>query len=97
MAKRLNEFCTSSRIVCDHLYLYAWAIYKRGDIPDTGEFEYINKRVTDKYPEAELVQMQRSPVPTWDVTTPYTNVRWGFEWIVYNYKKESEVSNDKNN
>jgi hypothetical protein len=75
--------------------LYAWATYKRGDIPDMGEFEYINKRVADKYPEAELRQMRRTPIPTGDVTIPFTDVRWEFEWVVYNYKKESEVTNGK--
>ncbi len=91
MAKRLNEFCTSKCEFSNCLSLYAWATYKRGDIPDTGEFEYINKRVTDKYPKAELRQMKRIPVPTGDVTIPFTEVRWEFEWVVYNYNKESEV------
>ena len=84
MAKRLNEFCTSSRSVCDTLYLYAWATYKRGDIPDTGEFEYINKRVMDKFPNAEFVRMER-------ILEPSNKVRWDFTWVVFNYKKESEV------
>jgi hypothetical protein len=86
MAKRLNEFCTSKRIDYGNLYLYAWATYKRGDVPDTGELEYINKRVTDKYPDAELQQMRRTPVPTVNVT--FTEVLWEFEWVVYNYEKK---------
>ena len=89
MAKRLNEFLTSKRTDHSNLYLYAWATYKRGDIPDTGEFEYINKRVTDKYPDAEFRQMKRAPVATGNFS--FNKVVWEFEWVVYNYKKESEA------
>lgn len=84
MAKRLNEFCTSERLICDNLYLYARATYKRGDIPDIGEFEYINKMMMDNFPNAEFVRMER-------ILEPSNNVRWDFAWIVYDYKKESEV------
>jgi hypothetical protein len=89
MAKRLNEFCTAKYEFSNYLSLCAWATYKRGDVPDVGEFEYINKRVTDKYPGAELRQMKRIPVPTGDVAIPFTEVKWEFEWVVYNYNKKA--------
>ena len=91
MAKRLNEFRTFKRIECGVLYLYAQATYKRGDIPDVGEYEYISKRVKDKFPKAELQQMKRIIVPTGNMTIPFTEVVWEFEWVVCNYNKESEV------
>lgn len=84
MAKRLDEFCTSSRFYCNDLHLYAWAPYKRGDIPDTGEFDYINRRVMDKFPKAEFVKMER-------ILEPSNKVRWDFTWVVYDYKKESNM------
>jgi hypothetical protein len=87
MAKRLNEFCTSSRRIGYILKLYAWATYRRGDVPDAGEFEYINKRVMDKFPTAEFVQLQRRLIPELDASTP-TKVRWEFEWVVFEYNKE---------
>ena len=89
MAKRLCEFNTSRTRFCGILHLYAWAPYKRGDVPDTGEFEYINKRVTDKFPTAEFVQLQRRFVPEANVTPP-TKVKWEFEWVVWNFNKESK-------
>jgi hypothetical protein len=63
--------------------LYAWASYKRGDVPDAGEYEYINNRVMSKYPNAEFVHMRRTPIPTGNVKIPFTHVRWEFEWVVY--------------
>ena len=89
MAKRIEEFRTGSRKECSCLYLYAWASYKRGDVPDAGEFEYINNRVMSKYPNAEFVQMRRTPIPTGNCKVPFTHVRWEFQWVVY--KNESEV------
>jgi hypothetical protein len=74
--------------------LYAWATYKRGDIPDAGEIDYINNRVLAKFPTAELLKMTRYPVPKCN-GNPYTEVRWEFEWIVFNYKNESEVKDEK--
>jgi hypothetical protein len=67
--------------------LYAWADYRRGDVPDAGEFAYINKRVLNKYPTAELVLLKRSFIPEADATQP-TKVRWEFKWIVWDYYKE---------
>lgn len=90
MAKRLNEFCTSSRCCNSTLYLYAWATYKRGNIPDAGEIDYINNRVHAKFPTAELLKMTRYPVPRLG-GEPYTEVRWEFEWCVFDYKTVSEV------
>ena len=84
MSKRLNEFCTSKRIRCNDLYLYAWATYKRGDIPDAGEFEYINDMIMDNFPNAEFVGMER-------LLEPFDDVRWDFTWVVYDYNKESKV------
>jgi hypothetical protein len=66
--------------------LYAWATYKRGDIPDAGEFDYINRRVLAKYPTAEFVQMQRRFILK-GYPTPPTEVRWEFQWIVRNDKE----------
>lgn len=87
MAKRLCEFSTSSSRFCDALHLYAWAEYKRGDVPDADEFAYINKRVLNKYPTAEFVQLQSRFIPKADATPP-TKVRWEFEWVVWGYYKE---------
>jgi hypothetical protein len=94
MAKRLCEFNTSSSRFWYTLHLHAWAEYKRGDVPDADEFAYINKRVLDKYPTAEFVQLKRWFVPKADAIPP-TKVRWEFEWIVWDYNKE--VCDDKNN
>ena len=94
MAKRLCEFSTSSSHFGFALHLYAWATYRRGDVPDAGEFTYINKRVIDKYPTAEFVRLRRSLVCTAG-GRPATKVRWEFEWIVFDYNKE--VRDDKNN
>lgn len=89
MAKRLNEFQTYSTNDCGVLYLYAIAEYKRGDIPDIGEFEYISKRVMDKFPNAEFIKMERNFVPV--INEKPVKVRWKFEWAVYDYKKDNEV------
>ena len=94
MAKRLCEFNTSSSNFGLALHLYAWAIYRRGDIPDAGEFAYINKRVLDKYPTAEFVSLRRTLVCTVG-GMPATEVRWEFEWVVLDTNKE--VRDDKNN
>lgn len=91
MAKRIDEFITDRREGGSCIYLYAWASYKRGDVPDAGEFEYINNRVMSKYPNAELVQMRRTPIPTGSCKIPFTHVRWEFEWVVY--ENESEAKN----
>ena len=87
MAKRLCEFSTSSNHFGFALYLYAEATYKRGDVPDAGEFAHINKRVLDKYPTAEFVRLRRSLVCIAD-RKPVTKVRWEFEWIVLDSNKE---------
>ena len=90
MSKRLNEFCTSSNRGTYVLHLYAWATYKRGEWPDAGEFDYINKRVTNKFPTAEFVKMERSFVPNINGGPP-TEVRWEFKWTVYDYDLPKEV------
>jgi hypothetical protein len=84
---RLDEFSTSSeQFSKDILYLYAWATYKRGDIPTQGEYEYINKRVTAKFPTAELVEVRRRLRP--DVLgEKSTKVTWEFKWVVYKQKE----------
>lgn len=91
MAKRIDEFQTGSREEYLCLYLYAWASYKRGDVPDAGEFEYINNRVMSKFPNAEFVQMRRTPIPSGSCKIPFTHVIWEFEWIIYDHNQESEV------
>jgi hypothetical protein len=75
--------------------LFAWADYKRGDIPDSGEIGYICRRVNKAYPDAELIRLNRQFIPEKNGGEPKL-VRWEFEWIVYDHNKESEVSNDKN-
>jgi hypothetical protein len=92
MAKRISEFDTYSKQMLSELHLYANARYKRGDIPDVGEFEYISNRVFSKFPTAEFVSMKRIPIPVPDpLTNKSTEVWWEFKWVVYNYNKESEV------
>lgn len=88
MAKRLCEFNTSSNRIYGTLYLYAWATFKRGDVPDADEFDYINKRVLNKYPTAEFIKLKRLFIPKSDASQP-TEVRWEFVWIVWNYDKEA--------
>ena len=61
---RLCEFETSSREGICGMELFAWARYKRGDVPTQGEFTYIDGRVKSKFPNAELVRMERRFVPT---------------------------------
>ena len=72
---RLCEFETSSRRESWGLYLFAWAKYKRGDIPTSGEYDYISKRVHAKFPTAELVKMCRTTIDS-------TLVWWEFTWFV---------------
>lgn len=91
MAKRLNEFCTSSNRYGEGLHLFAWADYKRGDMPDSGEIDYICRRVSKVYPTAELVNLTRSFIPEPSGREPKF-VRWEFKWIVFN--KQSEVRNE---
>ena len=87
MAKRLCEFSTSSNHFGFALYLYAWAIYRRGDIPDADEFAYISKRVLNKYPTAEFVSLRRTLVCTIG-GRPARKVRWELEWVVLDTNKE---------
>jgi hypothetical protein len=96
MAKRLTEFTTSSRRYIGQTRLFAWADYKRGDIPDSGEIDYICRRVNKAYPDAELIRLNRQFIPEKNGGEPKL-VRWEFEWIVYDHNKESEMTNDKNN
>ena len=87
MAKRLCEFNTSSSHFGLALHLYAWATYRRGDVPDADEFAYISKRVLNKYPTAEFVSLRRTLVCTIG-GRPATEVRWEFEWVVLDSYKE---------
>ena len=66
--------------------LVAWARYNRGDIPTQGERGYIERRVRDKYPNAELVELKRRFVPTADGKAT-TEVWWYFRWIDYTYEE----------
>ena len=80
---RLCEFETSSREGSCGTELFAWARYKRGDVPTQGEFVYIDGRVKVKFPNAELVSMERRYVPVASPAEP-TEVWWEFKWIVFN-------------
>lgn len=82
---RLCEFGTSSRKGTCGMELFAWARYKRGDVPTQGEFAYIDGRVKSKFPDAELTEMRRRFVPA-SPSEP-TEVWWEFKWIVFNRKK----------
>lgn len=82
---RLCEFETTSREGTCGKELFAWARYKRGDVPTQGEFDYIDGRVKAKFPSAELVEMRRRFVPA-SPAEP-TEVWWEFKWIVFNRKK----------
>lgn len=82
---RLCEFETTSREGTCGKELFAWARYKRGDVPTQGEFAYIDGRVKAKFPSAELVEMRRRFVPA-SPAEP-TEVLWEFKWIVFNRKK----------
>lgn len=79
---RLNEFSTGYRKENDVEYLFAWAQYKRGDVPTQGEREYIERRVFAKFPTAELVSQKRRFVPTAECVKP-NRVTWEFEWVVF--------------
>ena len=81
---RLCEFETTSREGTCGKELFAWARYKRGDVPTQGEFAYIDGRVKAKFPSAELVEMRRRFVPA-SPAEP-TEVWWEFKWIVFNRK-----------
>ena len=81
---RINEFVTDIRNDIGGKRLYAWARYKRGNVPDPGEFAYIDKRAKSKYPTAELVKMHRRFVPRvkdGHVVEP-TEVWWEFVWWI---------------
>ena len=82
---RLCEFETTSREGTCGKELFAWARYKRGDVPTQGEFAYIDGRVNAKFPSAELVEMRRRFAPA-SPAEP-TEVWWEFKWIVFNRKK----------
>ena len=82
---RLCEFGTSSRKGTCGTELFAWARYKRGDVPTQGEFDYIDGRVKAKFPNAELVSMKRRFVPVAN-SAESTEVWWEFKWIVFNRK-----------
>ena len=79
---RMCEFETKSRKGYRVTELFAWARYKRGDIPTQAEFDYIDKRVKAKFQDAELVGMRRKFVPA-SPSDP-TEVWWEFKWIVFN-------------
>jgi hypothetical protein len=82
----LCEFETSSSKGTCGKELFAWARYKRGDVPEPGEFTYIDGRVKAKFPNAELLSMKREFVPVANSAEP-TEVWWEFKWIVFNIKK----------
>ncbi len=82
---RLCEFETSAIEGVDDTVLFAWARYKRGEVPEPGEYAYIDRRVKSKFPEAELVEMRRRFVPACPVEP--TEVWWDFKWIVFNRKQ----------
>ncbi len=82
---RLCEFETTSRGGSCGKELFAWARYKRGDVPTQGEFAYIDGRVKAKFPNAELVSMGRRFVPV--CPDEPTEVWWEFKWIVFNRKE----------
>ena len=85
---KLCEFRTLSRKNFCGMELFAWARYKRGDVPTQGEFAYIDGRVKAKFPNAELAEMRRRFVPTCPVEP--TEVWWDFKWIVFNGKEGGE-------
>lgn len=80
---RLEEFCGCVRNEWDGKHIFAWARYKRGDIPTQGEYDYINGRVLKKYPNAELISLSRRYVPTNGGKEP-NEVRWEFCWFSEN-------------
>lgn len=82
---RLSEFMTTSRESSCGTELFAWARYKRGDVPTQDEFDYIEKRAKSKYQKAELVGISRRFVPT--ISSDPTEVWWEFKWIVFNRKE----------
>ena len=88
---RLCEFETSSKRRTCGLELFAWARYFRGDVPTQGERDYIERRVKDKYPNAELMALSRRFVPTVNGENP-TEVWWEFRWIDFSNKKEGVSS-----
>ena len=98
---RLHEFDVSLSEGTCGTELFAWARYKRGDVPTHGEFSYIDGRVKAKFPNAELVSMKREFVPAsaeptevwWALAEP-TEVRWTFKWIVFDYRY-AEPGTDK--
>ena len=85
---RLCEFETSSSKGTCGTELFAWARYKRGDVPEPGEFSYIDGRVKAKFQNAELVEMRRRFVPASPAEPP--EVWWEFKWIVFDRKKGEE-------
>lgn len=55
---------------------------KRGMIPTQGEFDYIQKRVWKKYPNAEFVGMKRTCIARLKPTEP-EEVWWELKWVDY--------------
>ena len=76
----IGGFNTSSRQENWGLELFAWAQYKRGDLPTSEEFGELANRVAAKLPKAELVCMRRRFVPVAGGENP-THVTWEFKWI----------------
>lgn len=83
---RLCEFETTSREGICGKEFFAWARYKRGDVPTQGEFAYIDGRVKKKFPNAELMYMGRRFVPVANSAKP-TEVWWEYKWIVFKTKE----------
>ena len=79
----IGRFNTSSRQEYWGLEVFAWARYKRGAVPTKAEYDEINRRVIEKLPNAELVDMSRRFVPAKEPT----EVWWEFKWIDFSKKK----------
>ena len=89
----IGRFNTSSRQEYWGLELFAWALYKRGDLPTSEEYGELANRVAAKLPKAELVCMRRRFVPVAGGENP-THVTWEFKWIDFT-TKESEATDGK--
>lgn len=86
---RLCEFQTDSTKKYYGLELVAWARYKRGDVPTQGERDYIERRVLEKFPTAELVELRRRFVPVANGKEP-NEVWWYFRWIDFSHNRKGE-------
>ena len=79
----MRNFETTMTRWPDRIELFAWARYKRGEMPTREEFDYIDNRARSKFPNAEFIELHRRFV----VPSESNEVWWHFRWIDFSKRK----------